>query len=103
MSIRSGTKVFILCFLAILLTFFGGAAFGATNPYGTTITEGMWAQDGATDNNDGTISTSDGSIQRLGMRATNGSTINNRYRASIFSSQRRRGTIITTSDYAYGM
>jgi hypothetical protein len=104
MSIRSGTKVFILCFLAILLTFFGGAAFGATNPDGTTITEGMWAQDGVTDNNDGTISTSDGSIQQWGMRATNGSTINNRFRLRIpFIQSWRRGTIITTSDSAYGM
>ncbi|HOI81637.1 MAG TPA: autotransporter domain-containing protein [Synergistales bacterium] len=103
MSIRSGTKVFISCFLAILLTFFGSAAFGTTNPYGTTITEGMWAQDGATDNNDGTISTTSLSTYYWGMRATNGSTINNRYRASLISSQRRRGTIITTSDNAYGM
>ena len=102
MRIRSGTKGFILCFIiALMLTFFGGAAFGATNPYGTTTTEGLWAQDGTTDNNDGTISTTSASTNYWGMRATDGSTINNRYKLSFFGP--RRGTIITTSDFAHGM
>jgi len=101
MSIRSGTRGFILCSLVILLTFFGGAAFSATNPYGTTITEGMWAWPGVYDNSDsnrGTIDTTDTvSDWYWGMRATDGATALNDY------GNNRRGTIITNYDYAYGM
>ena len=101
MSIRSGTKVFILCCLAVLLTFFGGAAFGDTNPSNITSntdddyglladgTPSVW------DNN--RVITMNGNYS-YGMWAVGaGNSVNNTIGIT------RQGRIFINGDYSYGM
>jgi len=92
MSIRSGTKVFILCFLAILLTFFGGAAFG----------DAYITADGTEEIN--YLEEIDVHLGNYGMWAINGGIVRNFYTTTSGSrTYYHEGLIVTYPDGSHGM
>ncbi len=102
MSIRSGTKVFILCCLAVILTFFSSATLADNTPSNRTSNDDYdtgWLADGTPSVWDNyRIITMNGDYS-YGMWAVgDGNSVNNRPQA--LSS---RGIILINGDYSFGM